>query len=97
MTYAERVRLVTLAPKWWNETPDRSGMGLSFVCPHCHDTRLAVAFGNPLDGGAPTKLSKFLWQRSGDDFETLTVRPSIDCTAIGHWHGLISDGLVHPL
>ncbi len=34
----------------------------------------------------------YLWQRTGDTFETLTLSPSINCEASGHWHGFITDG-----
>jgi hypothetical protein len=36
----------------------------------------------------------FLWQRAGDTFETLTLSPSVDASASGHWHGFIRDGLI---
>lgn len=32
------------------------------------------------------------WQISGKDFATLTVMPSIDASASGHWHGSITGG-----
>jgi len=31
---------------------------------------------------------------SGADFSTLSVRPSIDASASGHWHGFITNGEV---
>lgn len=34
----------------------------------------------------------FLWQRAGETFETLTVYPSVDASASGHWHGYIQNG-----
>lgn len=36
----------------------------------------------------------FLWQRIGETFETLTLTPSVDCSASGHWHGFINAGVV---
>lgn len=36
--------------------------------------------------------AEFSWQFSGQDFETLTVSPSIDASASGHWHGNITNG-----
>lgn len=96
MTYAERIRLSTLEPRWWPEGGDRHGMGISFLCPHCRVTRLAVAFENPLDGGPKSTTATIYWRRAGEDFETITVRPSVDAERIGHWKGFISDGMVHP-
>lgn len=32
------------------------------------------------------------WTMSSTDFETLTVTPSIDAEAAGHWHGHITAG-----
>lgn len=34
------------------------------------------------------------WQRSGDNFETLTLSPSVDASKAGHWHGFITNGEV---
>lgn len=32
------------------------------------------------------------WTRTGEDFETLTLAPSVDASRSGHWHGVIQDG-----
>ena len=32
------------------------------------------------------------WQRAGDTFDTLTLSPSVDASASGHWHGFIVNG-----
>ncbi len=34
------------------------------------------------------------WQNSGDTFETLTLSPSVDASASGHWHGWVQGGEV---
>lgn len=36
----------------------------------------------------------YLWQRTGDDFETMTLTPSIDASNSGHWHGFITGGQI---
>jgi hypothetical protein len=36
------------------------------------------------------------WDRNGDDFSTMTVTPSLDASASGHWHGTITNGEVKP-
>lgn len=32
------------------------------------------------------------WAISGDGFSTMTVKPSIDASGSGHWHGHITNG-----
>lgn len=32
------------------------------------------------------------WKFEGNDFATLTVTPSLDCSASGNWHGFITNG-----
>jgi hypothetical protein len=32
------------------------------------------------------------WTMSTSDFETMTVTPSIDASAAGHWHGYLAAG-----
>lgn len=34
------------------------------------------------------------WTFEGNDFETMTVHPSIDASASGNWHGWIKNGEV---
>lgn len=34
------------------------------------------------------------WKRNGDDFATMSVTPSLDASAAGHWHGSITNGEV---
>lgn len=70
----------------------RQEMGLTFDCPHCRTTRLGVFLANPIDGGPPSDDGGKLWHRDGDSFETLTLSPSIDASAHGHWHGSITKG-----
>lgn len=102
-------RLTELSPRWRVDTehglhPDRQGMGINFACPvHGMPCMLGVWFANPLDGGAPA-ASQWLWTRTGDTFETLTLSPSIHAKDIielpdgkretTHWHGHITKGEV---
>lgn len=88
--------LGNLAPRWIR-VGHRTGLGISFDCPHCVHAgvtlpeRIHVFFANPLDDGAPTPHEHY-WQRAGDTFATLTLAPSIDRSEDGHWHGFIVKG-----
>jgi hypothetical protein len=83
---------------------NRHGMAVTFACPHCVALNpgvverngavqfLGVWFENPIDGLPPTDGASHLWQRTGDSFENLTLAPSVDASADGHWHGFIQNG-----
>ena len=109
------MKLIDLDPRWACDADiviggikqhfgGRTGMAVSFDCPHCvareratankRVERLAVWFANPLDGGPPTDDATHLWQRTGETFESLTLSPSIDASSDGHWHGFVTNGLV---
>lgn len=104
------MRLTELDPRWLRigDAPDGWKCGVSFLCPHCRDIRLAAWFDVPVRIGSPltpdeasvwrrlaeTRLAgRVLWTRSGESFETLTLSPSIDCSP-DHWHGFITNGNV---
>jgi hypothetical protein len=78
--------------------PERHGVGVSFECPcgldvGCDRTRVYLAFSNPLDGGAPViNQGQPTWDREGDDFESLTLRPSIARVGGCAWHGFLTSG-----
>jgi hypothetical protein len=36
----------------------------------------------------------YLWQRTGENFGNLTLVPSVDASASGHWHGHVTNGEV---
>lgn len=46
------MKLIDLDPRWWGDGSGRR-LGVSFLCPHCREVRLGVAFTNPDDGGSP--------------------------------------------
>ena len=55
------MRLIDLNPRWFG-LPPAIRQGITFDCPHCRTTRLAVPFVNPIDGSAPISLEpKILW------------------------------------
>jgi hypothetical protein len=75
-------------------------MGLTFLCPTCGTHRICTFFANPLDEGSPA-AEKHLWRREGEDFDTLTLSPSVhllledgDGKKESHWHGFIQRGEV---
>lgn len=35
---------------------------------------------------------EYAWSFDGNDFESMTVTPSIDASASGNWHGFITNG-----
>lgn len=81
----------------------RFGTALMLDCPCGCGCKIVVPFKNPLDGGAPDppdawgdKLTD-RWERIGEQFETLTLRPSVHVKNSDdktHWHGFITDGVV---
>jgi hypothetical protein len=77
----------------------RHGVAVQFRCPCClateRATRILIPFKNPIDGGAPDPSMNHkgvLWDRTGTTLETLTLRPSVDHSKQGHWHGFITNG-----
>lgn len=95
-------RLSELHPRWFVLEDGGPPVGLTFECPHCRTQMLGVAFHH--DGKAAIEDqyilahhgandTQHIWDMAGqDDFETLTLSPSVDCSASGHWHGFIQDG-----
>jgi hypothetical protein len=39
-----------------------------------------------------TTKDDMAWEFEGSDFSTMTVKPSIDASASGNWHGFITNG-----
>lgn len=97
------MKLIDLNPRWvgaggkgisrdGQPVPERCGIGVSFDCPcGCRD-RVYVGFINPLDGGPP--YEGITWQRTGEDFETLTLQPSILRGDGCRWHGFVIEGRI---
>ena len=95
--------------KLYVPAPERHGVGISFLCPcpicvekrtgdpdEDYYLRVFVSFKNPLDGGPPhDPRPKAQWDRTGETFETLTLRPSILRLGGCAWHGFITNGVAH--
>lgn len=100
------MRLTDLQPLLIN-IGTRTGVGLAFNCPKCGGDSdrqycggVFVHFENPIDGGPAPETSAPRWTRTGDTFETMTLRPSIlkpESKAGCGWHGYVTDGEVSTL
>jgi hypothetical protein len=44
--------------------------------------------------GVVSCTPKHVWKRTGDDFSSMSVTPSLDSSASGHWHGFITGGKI---
>lgn len=101
---APKLRLSELDPRWIVLEDGGPRVGLTFECPHCHDIRLAVLFHESgkaaledpyIRAHHPNDPDLFIWDLCGqEDFETLSLFPSVDASRSGHWHGFITDGNV---
>ena len=88
------MKLTELNPQFVGAANGRKGVGLMADCPcgGCGE-KMYVAFSNPLDGGTPcVNAGEPTWQRSGTDFYTLTLRPSVHRVRGCGWHGFIENG-----
>jgi hypothetical protein len=95
------MRLADLEPRWFALENGGPRVGLTFDCPHCRQVRLGVSFHRrgreAIDDGyihARSPSTEHIWALDGADFEDLTLSPSIDASASGHWHGFITNGEV---
>ncbi len=98
------MKLIDLDPRWvsaggegisdgkGNPVPRREGVGVSFNCPCGCNLPCFIPFANPLDGGPAWEGTA--WTRTGETFETLTLRPSILRVGGCAWHGFITNGEV---
>lgn len=98
------LRLVDLKPRWLNENL------FAFLCPHCRMILLTCkrvamssreqhavcqrALGEDWNMEVVCSKPDVAWKMSGDDFATMTISPSIDASASGHWHGHINQGRI---
>ena len=96
------MRLTELEPRWIHPNL------FIFKCPHCQKDLLTCknvvmssrdqhdlfekTFGEDWNMLIVPCKESMAWTFSGDNFETLSVTPSIDASASGHWHGTITNG-----
>lgn len=93
------MKLIDLNPHW--VAYDGQKLGISFDCPHCKIQRLSVPFQHVglehIDSTHILAVSPEakIWTETNpeaDSFDNLTLRPSIDCSSSGHWHGNVTNG-----
>jgi hypothetical protein len=102
-------KLLDLHPRWVGHggegitingqpVPFRAGVGLSFDCPCGCGSHCYIPLENPLSGStypdARPELPK--WTRSGDDFASLTLSPSIQRVGGCQSHFHIQGGTIVP-
>lgn len=95
------MKFTDLEPRWF--TVDGVRVGFTFDCPCCRgtsrETRLAIAThhrGHEAEEDQTIHLKlpgEKIWTIDWDDFGSMTVAPSVDASAHGHWHGVIENGL----
>ena len=100
------MKLIDLSPRWIAHDGDAKA-ALIFKCPHCREVWLTCTFhpikisaqmglyrpeGEASGGQVVPSRQNFAWSRSGDSFHNVTVTPSVDASASGHWHGFITNG-----
>lgn len=94
------MKLSELDPRWIGDLygfHTNVKFGVTFLCPHCREQRLAIFFSNPIGEVAhthylPKPQNGRYWTRQGEDFESLSLTPSIDVSQVGHWHGFVTNG-----
>ena len=96
------MRLIDLNPRWYVLEQGGPRVGFTFLCPHCESERLGVAIHHQgreamddvyIHAHHPGNPNEHIWSLIGiDEFEHLTLTPSIDASTSGHWHGFITNG-----
>lgn len=98
------MKLTELDPHWFVLEKGGPRVGVSFDCPHCRHVRIAVPFHHSgraaMEDGyilahQGASDSGHIWTLGSDeDFETMTLTPSVDASGAGHWHGFVTNGQV---
>ncbi len=77
--------------------PLQEEVGISFDCICGCGTRVFVMFAKDKEG-KPTRGNDPKWERTGETFEDLTLRPSIQRCKVNklscRWHGYVTNGEV---
>lgn len=101
------MRLNELNPRYIMRGEEK--VGFLFLCPHCKVTTIFCTivglsskqqmtlmheqFPNN-HGDVILAKSGLAWAADSQDFNSMSVTPSIDSSAAGHWHGFITKGQI---
>lgn len=95
------MKLTDLNPRWFVLEDGGPRVGLTFDCPHCRSVRIGVTFHHRGQEAIEDEYihahhpgPEPIWTEDGEGFENLTLSPSVDASAPGHWHGLVTNGQV---
>lgn len=97
------MRLTKLEPRWYTASDGGPRVGFTFNCPHCPPEdphRLGVAVHqdgliDPEPDNPKCWPPGHVWSiTGGESWETISLMPSVDASASGHWHGFITNGEV---
>jgi hypothetical protein len=96
------VKLIDLEPAWLtpdvfifrNPTGGKDWLTCKRVLMTMHEQYELIYEKNPQYVGSTVVSSKpdCAWKFEGNDFNTMTVTPSIDASSSGNWHGFITNG-----
>lgn len=96
------MKLTDLKPRYFVVGSNPHPVGITFSCPHCHETGQRLAIALHMDGTNfdpdPDNPQQFaaderIWEiTGGDSFKNLSLSPSVDASKSGHWHGFITNG-----
>lgn len=98
------MKLADLEPRYFVSQAGGHPIGISFNCPHCPESGQRLAIAIHMDGTSfdpdpanPQQLpsNETIWVVAGGDcFANLSLTPSVDASASGHWHGYITEGAI---
>lgn len=95
------MKLSDLDPHWYALEEGGPRVGLTFLCPHCRIQRIGVTFHHrgreAIEDAyihARASAGELIWTEDGEDFNNLSLTPSVDVSAAGHWHGFVTGGEV---
>lgn len=93
------MKLVDLNPRYISLNNYNEILGITFDCPCCLNTekatRLAIYFVKDIIGnhGEAIHVNNIAWEVINlNDFNNISVSPSVDASNEKHWHGFITKG-----
>ena len=92
------MKLSELEPSWIvtgpknTIDPNRDKIGVVFNCPCGCKDYIGVMFSNPFDGKPAFPNGGPKWKVEGDNFDNMTLSPSIRKLSGCKWHGFVRNG-----